>query len=119
LTKFDIPQNQAYTVDMHEHDHDHEHLYEHGHGHSHGHDHNHEHLEDPAKIEALLAYMLDHNQHHGEEISGLAHSLNHGGNGEAAKLLEEGVKDFEKGNEKLAKALELIRKNPASGGGEK
>jgi hypothetical protein len=107
LTGFDIPQKQAYNADMHEH--------EHGHGHSH------EHLEDPAKIEALLAYMLDHNQHHGEEIDGLAHSLHHAGNGEAAKLLEEGVKDFEKGNEKLAKALELIRKNPAgaSGGGEK
>jgi hypothetical protein len=89
--------------------------------HDHKHEHSHEHLEDPAKIEALLAYMLDHNQRHGEEIGGLAHSLYHAGSEEAAKLLEEGVKDFEKGNEKLAKALELIRKNPtgADRGGEK
>jgi hypothetical protein len=77
----------------------------------------HEHIDDPAKISALLTYMVDHNKQHGEEIRGLAHSLSHAGQQEsrgewiaAAELLDEGVKDFEKGNEKLAKALELLHR---------
>jgi hypothetical protein len=77
-------------------------------GHDHVHPHTHEHLEDPAKIKALLDYMVDHNQHHGEEIRELAHSLYHAGQQEAADLLNDGVKDFDQGNEKLAKALKLL-----------
>ncbi|MDR1586953.1 MAG: hypothetical protein LBS57_05810 [Treponema sp.] len=83
--------------------------HDHPHNHEHPHEHGHEHLTEPEKIEALLAYMLDHNQSHGREINSLAHSLYHAGKENAAKLLEEGLKDFEKGNEKLAKALELLR----------
>jgi hypothetical protein len=79
--------------------------------HDHIHPHTHEHIEDPAKITALLSYMVDHNRQHGEEIHGLAHSLYHAGQQEAADLLDQGLKDFEKGNEKLAKALNLLRLN--------
>jgi hypothetical protein len=73
-------------------------------------------LTEPGKTEALLAYMLDHNRSHGKEIGDLAHSLYHAGKENAAKLLEEGLKDFERGTEKLAKALELLR--PAGEGGK-
>jgi hypothetical protein len=37
----------------------------------------------------------------------------HAGQREAAELLDAGVQDFEKGNEKLAKALDLLRLNGA------
>jgi hypothetical protein len=100
----------VYNYPMHTRDHSHSHE----HGHPHGHDH--EHLTDPEKTEALLAYMLDHNRSHGAEIGELAHSLYHAGKEDAAKLLDEGFKDFEKGTEKLAKALELLR--PAGEGGK-
>jgi hypothetical protein len=89
-------------------DHDHLHLHT-PHEHDHVHPHTHGHIDDPAKIEALLTYMADHNKQHGEEISALAHSLSHAGQSEAAGLLDAGVQDFEKGNEKLAKALDLLR----------
>jgi hypothetical protein len=99
-------------------DHSHFHLHTHqpgpnaeGSPHDHLHPHTHEHIEDPAKITALLGYMVDHNRQHGEEIHGLAHSLSHAGQQEAADLLDQGQKDFEKGNEKLAKALNLLRLN--------
>jgi hypothetical protein len=102
-------------------DHNHFHLHT-PRDHEHIHPHTHAPVEDPAKIRALLSYMVDHNRQHGEEIRGLAHSLSHAGQREAADLLDRGVSDFEKGNEKLAKALELLRLNsgetPSGGSGE-
>ncbi|MDR3334717.1 MAG: hypothetical protein LBT13_07515 [Treponema sp.] len=52
--------------------------------------------------------MLDHNREHTQELSDMAHTLHHAGFAEAAGLLDAGVKDFESGNEKLAKVLGLI-----------
>jgi hypothetical protein len=62
-----------------------------------------------AKTKALLEYMLGHNRDHAGELGELAHKLHHAGFGAAADILGAGVKDFDQGNEKLAKALELIK----------
>jgi hypothetical protein len=62
-----------------------------------------------AKTKALLEYMLGHNRDHAGELGDMAHTLHHAGFGAAADILSAGVKDFDQGNEKLAKALELIK----------
>jgi uncharacterized protein YidB (DUF937 family) len=62
-----------------------------------------------AKTRALLEYMLGHNRDHAGELGELAHKLRHAGLGAAADVLISGVKDFDRGNEKLAQALELIK----------
>lgn len=74
------------------------------------HDHNHEHHHDHAagskeEAVALLKYMLDHNTHHAEEL----HDLGHHVEGEASELIHQAVADFKSSNEKLAKALELLK----------
>jgi hypothetical protein len=53
--------------------------------------------------------MLDHNREHTDELGDLAHNLSHAGQGGAADSIHEAVKDFQNGNEKLAKALALIK----------
>jgi hypothetical protein len=52
--------------------------------------------------------MLEHNREHAGELGSLAHELRHAGQDGAADILEAGVKDFDRGNEKLAEALGLI-----------
>jgi hypothetical protein len=61
-----------------------------------------------AKINALLGFMLNHNREHAEELANVAHKLRHAGKNEAAGLLEDAVKEFHGGNEKLKKALDLL-----------
>jgi hypothetical protein len=56
-----------------------------------------------------MEYMLEHNQHHAGELGDIAHTLSHAGLDEAARILTQGVEDFKRGNEQLAKALELIK----------
>ena len=72
--------------------HDHDHAHTHGHG-------------DASQAEALLIYMLDHNRHHAQELHDLAHQLE----GEAADLVHAAVHDFEHGNEKLQRALTILK----------
>ena len=71
----------------------------------HTHAHTHEH-HSPEETVALLAYMVTHNQHHAEELHELAHSVE----GEAAQLLHEAVVDLTVGNEKLAEALRILKR---------
>jgi hypothetical protein len=86
------------------------------HGHDHPHDgcdhehHTHEHPSpaDLAKLNALLGFMLNHNREHTEELANVAHKFRHAGRNEAAGLLEDAVKEFHGGNEKLKKALDLV-----------
>jgi hypothetical protein len=122
---------------MHEEDYEHHHHHEHEHGHEHHH-HDHEHYHDhhehdhhehhhehshgsagpehsgdtPAegigKITTILAYMLDHNKQHTEELEELAGKLARANREDAAALLRQGVEDFKRGNEKFAQALERI-----------
>ncbi len=77
--------------------------------HSHDHDHEHEHCAvcggTSAETVALLSYMLDHNRHHADELHDLAHELD----GEARELVHAAVIDIESSNDKLARALKLIK----------
>ena len=77
------------------------------HGHPHHH-HDHEHM--PAESNqdrntALLAYMVNHNRSHAEELQELAANLE----GDAANLINEAVALFNSGNDKLEEALELLK----------
>lgn len=93
--------------------HEHEHTHSHPHPHSHSHPHTHDGPPDITRIKALLGYMLEHNRDHAGELGALAHQLQHAGLDRAADILNAGVKDFDRGNEKLAEALSLIHgENP-------
>lgn len=76
--------------------------------HEHIHEHDHEHPHKPHSPEetlALLSYMIDHNRHHAEELHELAHSADE----EAAGLIHGAVALFNEGNEKLEKALSILK----------
>ena len=77
---------------------------DHTHDH-HDHDHHHHDHMSPEETLALLTYMLGHNRHHAQELHDLAHSAD----GEAARLLHEAVADYEQGNDKLERALSLLK----------
>ena len=85
----------------------------HEHGHEHEHDHEHcEHAHDGQPKDedtAVLAYMLDHNKHHAQELAVIAKHLREQGKEEAAAQVERGVEDFEKGNMRLSIALSLLQ----------
>ena len=92
----------------HEHQHTHAdgttHTHSHTHDHDHCHDHEHEH-HSPEEALALLAYMVQHNRHHAEELHELAHSMED----EPAQLIHDAILDFNLGNEKLDEALKLLK----------
>ena len=74
--------------------------------HIHDHHHDHEHkAHSPEETLALLGYMIDHNRHHAEELHDLAHSATP----DAAALIHEAVDAFLAGNEKLEKALAILK----------
>ena len=77
------------------------------HHHHQEHDHHHHDHGSAEEMLALLKYMTDHNRHHAEELHELAHGLD----AEAAELIHQAVADYEAGNEKLVKALELLKEN--------
>ena len=87
----------------------------HDHGHEHEHMHDHEHNEhahgEQSRDEdtAVLAYMLDHNKHHAQELAVIAKHLREQGKEDAAVQVERGVEDFEKGNMRLSIALSLLK----------
>ena len=97
----------------HEHSHDHTHSHTHAdgsvHSHTHSHNHTHEHSHEQAaganKTLVLMQYMLDHNEHHADELAQMANTL---GENEAAVVMEA-VEEFKKGNEKLAQAIKLMQ----------
>lgn len=77
------------------------HTHDHGHEHHHGHDD----LPQAERTRALLAYMIDHNEHHAQELAELVDSLE----GAARKRLLEAIGSFEVGNVKLREVLELLQ----------
>lgn len=100
---------------MHDgHSHTHEHTHEgHDHSHSHAHEHSHDEQSRPHggalhQLTHLLDFMLEHNRSHTAELAGFARQLREKGQDAAAAKLEEGVKDFERGNDSLKEALGLI-----------
>ena len=70
------------------------------HEHTHG-----ESAHSPEEALALLNYMTDHNRHHAEELHELAHSIG----GEVEAMIHDACVDFEIGNEKLEKALKILK----------
>lgn len=76
----------------------------------HHHDHDHAPAETAAEMTAVLTYMLQHNIHHGEELKKLSETLAEKGMAAASEEILEGVRFFEQGNQKLAAALELVKK---------
>lgn len=99
------------------------HGHEHNHGHEHSHeDHSHTHDDcnkecggcekdcDPKKeAQALLAYMLQHNEHHAAELDQMAANLEKLGMADSAKQIRDAVSDFQKGNMRLSLALTLVK----------
>lgn len=99
-----------------EHTHDHEHAHDHTHAHDHSHGHCHENCGscnsncDPKKeAQALLTYMLQHNEHHAAELDQMAANLSKLGLDDSAKQIREAVSDFQKGNMRLSLALTLMK----------
>lgn len=58
-----------------------------------------------GREQALLQYMLAHNESHAEELQRLAGSLEE----KAAAVVFEALACFQAGNEKLAQALALLQ----------
>lgn len=121
LIKDETGQNISHTHGD-EHCHEHVHadgsVHSHEHTHEHGHEHTHSHgcdckngCDGNCKDEtiALLAYMVSHNQQHAEELDQMAANLRKLGMEDAAKSIEEGVADFQKGNMRLSLALTLVK----------
>ena len=93
----------------HSHPHEHEPGNEHAHGQAHDHEHNHASIAGGVAPEertrALLAYMIDHNEHHASELSALADSLD----GAARGRLLEAIGGFEAANAQLREVLDLMK----------
>lgn len=53
----------------------------------------------------LLEYMESHNAQHAEELHELAHQIE----GDAHEYIHEAVKEIKASNEKLAKAIDLLK----------
>ncbi len=71
----------------------------------HNHNHNQKTASSPEESLALLDYMLGHNRHHAKELHELAHSLPDA----ESSLLLDAVEDFNRGNEKLASVLAMMK----------
>lgn len=77
------------------------------HNHEHTHEHNHHHDHEACgndRTKALLVYMIDHNDHHAEELAELLESMD----GAAKKKLIEAIGSFEVANVQLREVLELL-----------
>ena len=74
----------------------HQHAHEHQHGTS---------GQTPEQRNAVLTYMLEHNQHHAEEL----HELGHQVEGQASDLIHDAVDLFKQSNEKLEAALRILK----------
>jgi len=102
----DIASTQTHTHDAepdHEHSHEHEHAHEHSHSHS-----------DIAKgsdqqVEKLLAYLLEHNIQHTNELLALAAKIAEQGFAEVADQITTSVEQYRQGNAALSDALRLAQ----------
>ncbi len=84
--------------------HTHEHTHTHTHTHTHSHDHHHPVASSHEEAVALLRYMLDHNQHHADELHELAHCFED----EIADLVHDAVDRLQESNTYIEQALSLI-----------
>lgn len=89
----------------------------HGHAHEHSHEHHHEGecescqgCSQPAnQNEALLQYMLQHNQSHAVELDQMAEKLQKEGLEDVASQIKKAVDEFQKGNLYLGVALAMVK----------
>lgn len=93
---------------MHETNHPHSHPHTHG-AEAHSHEHEHGAFESPEQAQALMAYMLDHNRHHAEELHDVCHRLEDMGKTAAAASLGAALDAYYHGNEHLEEALKALR----------
>lgn len=77
---------------------------EHTHGHTHEHPHEHTAAAVGDRTRALLGYMIDHNEHHCEELADLLDALD----GAPRKKLLEAIGSFEAANVQLREVLDLM-----------
>ena len=95
---------------MHSHDHDEEHCHSHDHGHPHDHTHTHDHAheapKDLAQVKAVMKYMVDHNEHHAEELADLLGLLPEN----AKAQLTRAIGSFEAANVELSCVLDILEK---------
>ena len=89
----------------HEHAHEHTHTHDHENGHTHEHTHGHTHDHGELPLTVLVAYMVDHNRSHLDELEHVAHDAG----GEAGEQLRKAAETIRLGNEQLAKALEMLK----------
>jgi len=90
------------------------HCHEHANCHEHAHCHEHDNApaEKPAdQNEALLTYMLQHNQSHAAELDQMAGKLREAGKDEAANQVRKAVDEFQKGNMYLSVALAMVKES--------
>ena len=113
------------TGHSHTHEHTHSHLHADGtvHTHTHEHVHSHQHTHggvihthedskvhapesagDMDKLKAILGYMVDHNEHHADELADLLDSLPEG----AKARLTKAIGTFEAANVELRAVLEEL-----------
>ena len=113
------PNNDKHSHEhINTHDHDHSHTHDHNHAHSHSSTHTHpddsrSHEADGLSMEkavALLSYMLQHNNHHADELSRTEKLLRASNETAPAASLSEAVHYYIHGNEKLAEALALLER---------
>ena len=117
--EYDHDHEHEYDHDHdHEYDHDHEHTHSHSHahGHDHAHDHDHTHTHphdhthtgdtpsDLQKTKALLTYMVQHNEHHAEELADLLPALPE----KARERLLLAIGTFESANTELRVVLDEL-----------
>ncbi len=92
--------------DAHDHSHTHADGTVHAHTHEHGHEHEHgSEKAELAEVRALLNYMLEHNEHHTEEIEDISDRLKEFDLCAEAEMLDLCIGHYKKGNEMLEKAL--------------
>lgn len=95
---------------QHGHDHSHEHTHEDGcQGHTHEHCGSCQGGDCGKETVALLTYMLQHNEHHAQELDQMADNLDKMGLGASAKAIRDAVADFQKSNMRLGLALTLVK----------
>lgn len=57
----------------------------------------------------MLAYMVQHNEHHAAELDQMADNLEKLDMLDAAKTIRDGVADFQKANMRFSLALTLVK----------
>ena len=100
--------NEETHAHIHEHTHADGTTHSHEHFHTHAHDHHHDEANTASGLEqtkALLTYMLQHNEHHAEELAGLMDALPE----DAREKLSLAIGTYEAANVQLQEVLDVLK----------